>query len=392
MNSRYSYSQFHNYFLTLLFKQKFIRQYRRFCPRHQGNALIYYKTDSLIPGYLFNYTHTNSWEIFCITKCLNQLGFWVDIIDRSIDDNYLPDDVYDIFFSNGATDSARHYTRYAKKLKKAVKIYQAVNPNPIIRNIRIKQRFSDYTKRTEQTLPLTSLTSVNINREMSNTDYIFSVGNETTNKTFRPFNKPIYKLFLSTSPKIPFDINAILDKQKNSYLFFAGAGNIFKGLDLILEAFSKLSNLNLYVCTNLEPQFLRQYQSLLHESPNIHLEGFVHVNSRRFRHLTNICGYVTMLGCAEGTATSVLTCLRRGLIPVITPETGLDVQKFGYYIKDLNIPNLIKRYQRLSNISDSEFTRRIIGSYHESSKYTQQTFAASFTNAMLNVMQRENLL
>ena len=382
-----SYSVLHNHFLSKLFKKTVVTDYHPHCSQKKGHVLIYFKTDGFIPGYIYNFQHCNTWEIVCIANIFNRLGYWVDIIDRSVSDSYLPENKYDIFLSNGSSDSSKHYTKYAKHLTRATKIYFAVNPNPEVVNTRLKQRYEEFTKRQKATLPIRrDIKFINAHEQMSVTDYIFSAGNHITNSTFSQFNKPLKKIFFSTFPGLHLDISAIKEKRRNSFLYFAGSGNMFKGLDLLLETFTELPNLHLHICAPLEDAFLKHYEKLLSTSPNIHVHGFILVGSPKFIHLTNLCGYITLLGCAEGTSTSVLTCMRRGLIPIVTPETGLDLGNFGIMVTNLSIESLKKQYTDASNMDQASFKQRIINSYLESFKYTQQTFERSFNDAILDVL------
>jgi glycosyltransferase involved in cell wall biosynthesis len=387
MNAPLSYSVLHNHVLTKIFKKTIVTNYHPHCPNKTGHALIYYKTNGFTPGFIHNFEHTNTWEVVNMANTLNRLGFWVDIIDRSVSEDYLPTNKYDLFISDGAVDSTKYYTKYATHLTKAIKIYFAVNPNPQVRNARLKNRYREFTKRQHTTLPIRrGTTLIDINKQMAVTDYIFSVGNNLTNSTFDSFNKPLKKIFLSTYPHLRLDISSLKDKKRNNFLFFGGSGNIFKGLDLAIEAFAKLPNLNLHVCAPLEDDFLNHYKGLLSSSPNIHIHGFTLVGSPKFMQLTNSCGFVTLLGCAEGTATSVLTCMRRGLVPIVTLETGLDLGSFGITTHNLSIQALQSEYTRASNMNHIEFIRRVIDSYLESFKYTQQAFEQSFTGAILEVL------
>jgi len=44
------------------------------------------------------------------------------------------------------------------------------------------------------------------------------------------------------------------NRGRNNFLFFSGSGNVHKGLDLLLEAFSQLPA-HLYICQYISPDF-----------------------------------------------------------------------------------------------------------------------------------------
>lgn len=378
----------YNHLLLTLAKKTVILNYRKYCPHRLGHALLYYKTDSLTPGYWHEYLHTNHWEIAEKVRVLNQFGYWVDIIDRGASTNWLPEDKYRIFIGIGIDGSGHHYLRLAKRVPSAIKILYATSSNPDQRNQFVRQRYTDFQQRTGFTMPIyRTAENIDTGQTAQITDHIICVGNHVTNHTFKSFHRPIHKIYLSTSPRLILDPAAYYQKQPSNFLFLAGAGNILKGLDLLLEAFARLPHLNLYVCTALEDKFARHYRPLLAQAPNIHIENFVRIHSQRFRHLTNICGYSILPSCTEGCATSVTSSMRRGLVPVVTRQCGIDVDSYGHYIDDLSIPGLADQVSRLSDVKTTELREHVALSYQASAQYTQHAFSVSFTRALLNILK-----
>lgn len=393
MRNRASYIAYYNYLLLTPFKKRVVRDYRKYCKKKKGHALLYYKTDPLTPGYINDYTHTNNWEIMEIARILNTLGFWVDVIDRSVGADLALENKYDVFIGNGCTDSSRHYPTFARKLPDAIKIFYATTANPDVHNERLRARHEAFTKRTGQKLPIKRLVHhVDIRLAMKHTDCIFSLGNSVTNNTFIQFGKDIYRIYTSTSPHLSFLKEHITRKRKNTFLFFAGNGNILKGLDLTLEAFMGLPKLELFVCTPPEEDFMAYYAPHIKNASNIHIKGPIGVKSQEFSRLTDRCGFVILPSCTEGTATSVTTCMRRGLIPVVTQEAGIDVNTFGFLLKDISVSRLQKRIKEIIAISDREFHHRIAGTLHASNAYTQHSFTESLTHALVDVLSQGHRL
>ena len=114
--------------------------------------------------------------------------------------------------------------------------------------------------------------------------------------------------------------------------------------------------------------------------------GFVNVASKEFDEITSKCSYVILLSASEGIATSVSTCMRRGLIPVVTRESGVDTGDFGYRIEDLSIDSIKKQISGISKSSKKEFIERSIKTYMDSFKYTQESFSFSFRKALLSLI------
>lgn len=379
--------------LLKIFRRKFIRNYRRYCAKRMGYALFYYKTDAfLLPRFAERYSHTNHWEALEIARILNRLGFWIDIIDRTADISRLRlEDKYGIFIGIGAGDSGRYYADIASKVPSAVKIFYALGPEPDLSNELIRRRYDYFHKRHpgKEVMMRRLIKHVDIQKAMSVTDVIFCNGDESTTKSYIKFGKPIERIYMSSSPKLNADIAQLRGRSPKKFLYFGGNGNIVKGLDLVIEAFSQLPEVELYICAPNEPDFNAVYADVLAQSKNIHWLGFIEVGGNVFNKITSECGYVILPSCSEGSATSVLACMRRGLVPVITYECGIDVGDFGHLIKDVAVEQLAGQIKAIAKTSPAELFERSIKTYLDSFKYTQAGFSESFEKALIKVLAKK---
>lgn len=379
--------------LANFFKKKIIKDYNKNCHRKIGHALLYYKTDPFLFSFFDWYMHTNNWEVLAIVKILNRLGFWVDILDRDIDlkDVEKIEDKYDLFIGLGAGNSGKYFSDLAEKLTKAKKFFYAAGPEPELSNQLILKRH-DYFKARHPKSAIKlrrMITEVHIDKAMKNTDGIFAIGNKFVFDSYEKYHKSIYRIYPSSSPKINFDLKQLGGLNSKKFLYFGGNGNIVKGLDLLLETFEKLPDLELYICApQNEEDFNKVYSDLLAKSKNIRFEGFIKVGGKKFNELTSKCGFVILPSCSEGSATSVTTCMRRGLIPVVTYESGIDLGDFGFLIEDTKIDKLIEQIKTFASINPDEFKERSVNSYLESLKYTQANFVNSFEKALISVLLR----
>jgi len=379
-------------------KKKIIRNYHKYCRERVGYALMYYVTDPFVFKKLVeDYTHGFYWETLEIARILNKLGFWVDIIDRSIGSREIEtiEDKYDIFIGIGAGNSGRHYPEIAKRVKRAIKILYATSQELNVFNKALKKRYEYFFRRhPDAKLPYIGFkTQVNMSQVIQNTDFIFCTGNKYTIKTYHKYGKPIYKIFVSTFPKINFSLKELYNRSQNKFLYFGGNRNILKGLDLLIEVFAELPDLELYICTPAkEKEFNLFYKDVLSSAKNIHWIGFVLVGGKTFNWLTSQCGYVILPSCTESGASSVVTCMRKSLIPVVTYETDLDLDDFGYLIKNISIEALKFQLRKISRIPREEFIRRSIKSYFASFNYTQAKFSESFEKALIDVLLKRKLI
>ena len=68
--------------------------------------------------------------------------------------------------------------------------------------------------------------------------------------------------------------------------------------------------------------------------------------------------FILFPSCSEGMASGVLTCMNHGLIPIITKECGIDIEKgVGELIENYSVDNISKIINKISGISDFELSQ-----------------------------------
>ncbi len=361
-----------------ILKTKMIYNYSTFCKTKKGHALLYYKIEPFInQNAASDYYHTNNKEILIICKVLNRLGFIVDILDRKITNKDILnlDDKYDIFIGLGAGNSGKYFADIAKKLSKATKILLAAGPEPSISNKLITERYSYFYERHKTKMRLLRMiTAFHFKDFIKTTDYLLVIGGKFALSSYAGFNKPILKYYPLSSEKLTKKTN-INQSQLNKFLYFGGNGNIVKGLDLVIDTFSKSDKLELYICApQNETDFNNYYSDKLKKAKNIHNLGFIKPGGKKFNEVTQKCGFVILPSCKEGVATSVVTCMRRGLIPVVTYETGIETKDFGFLLKNVDIDYIYNLVHEISNMSFEEFKNRVEKTYKFSEIFTITNF------------------
>lgn len=141
--------------------------------------------------------------------------------------------------------------------------------------------------------------------------------------------------FLSTTAyEFPPMVEVDDHKATKNFLFLAGPGQVFKGLDLLLEVFARNRDLTLYVCSKFkwELDFCWCYRKELFDTPNIVPVGFINILAdRRFTELRRKCGFMVLPSCAEANAGSVLTAMSAGLVPIVSKECGFEADEVNYF-------------------------------------------------------------
>lgn len=117
---------------------------------------------------------------------------------------------------------------------------------------------------------------------------------------------------------------AATDRQ--AVMWLGGSGLVHKGLDLVLEALAGRSDIDVHIVGSIKPErdFMRAFRGEL-RAPNVVAHGWVDVSSAAFALLCEINQLVVFPSCSEGRAGSVVSAMARGLIPIVTPEAGIDL-------------------------------------------------------------------
>lgn len=376
-----------------LLRKQIVKDLDDFCTVKNGRALLYYKTDSLVfRSVANNPSHVNHWEIIEIVRVLNRLGFVVDVIDRTVKPETIQkvEDKYKVFIGIGAGDSGKHYADIAKKVPSAVKIFYALGPEPDESN-RITLARYDYFWQRHPGVKVEirrTINHVDIDECMKNTDAILSCGSDFALHTFDKHNKPIYKLPPSSAPAIQFPLAGLEQKDPKKFLYFGGNGNIVKGLDLVIEAFAEMPEYELFICApQTETDFNEFYKDTLEKSKNIQFVGFIQIGGETFYDLTSKCSYVIFPSASEGAATSVTTCMRAGMIPIVTPEAGIDpAERCGKVMTDISIEGIKKLIHELGDASQEEIKEKSIKTYQESVIYTQGNFSQTLESTLIKIL------
>lgn len=357
-------------------------------------ALLYYKTEPYFNKVnLNNFTHTNLWEINEMVRILNKLGYVVDLVDRSAND-FIPEDKYDLFIGLGAGNSGKHFAKYGKALPSAIKVLYAAGPEPNISNVLIRARYDKFRERTGiDAPPMRMITEIDFSSFIQLTDAIFCISepNNFSYASYEKFGKPISSILPGVSPNIRFSPEWFSSRKANRFLCFAGNGFISKGVDILVEAFLEMPKLELYICgPDSEAAFFKAYNGKIRKATNIHFEGFVKVGGAKFHELAAKCSYTILNSAKEGLATSVATCIRAGLVPIVNPEAGISTGDHGFEID--NLPDEIESTMRIAQIAsqtkNDEYRWRVYSTLMASLNYTQESFSRTFSEAVIGLIRK----
>lgn len=282
-----------------------------------------------------------------IVRVLNELGYIVDIVEWD-DIKFQPTKKYDLFIGHGGCN----FKHIARRLSKdTMKIYFSTGLYWQEGNRREKERFDNLRKRRNVRLPYDRWIKYSEEYANKSADGIICLGNHVAKESYSKFplvinlNNAAYSNDQYSLETKDFSV------ARQNFYFFAGGGNVHKGLALLLEAFSQVENANLYICQEIDKEFYKLYRHELEDCPNIHLVGWVPMRGQEFYDLVNKCAFLIYPSCSEGQPGTVIECMHFGLIPILSKESNVDTGDYGITLNSCQIEEIINVIQDLSQRS-----------------------------------------
>lgn len=331
------------------------------------------------------YSHTNQWECKQIANTWVNHGYNVDIIDWD-NTTFLPKKDYSFFI-----DIHSNMERIAPLLgKNCKKILHITGAHWRFQNDAENKRLLALKERKGITLQPRRKVFPSLGIEYA--DCATILGNTFTQGTFAYAGKPLYPIPLSTTMQFPFFENKEFDKIRKNFLWFGSSGMVHKGLDLVLDTFSELPEYHLTVCgpVDKESDFEKAYHKELYNTPNIHTLGSIDVTGDQFLKVVKENVALIFPSCSEGQSGSVITCLHAGLIPIISFESGVDIDDFGILLKKCSIEEIKDSIKTVSSFSKDELKTMSNNAWQYARKnHTKDKFSESY-NQFVNKMVTDN--
>jgi glycosyltransferase involved in cell wall biosynthesis len=351
----------------------------------RGNVLLSFFVGPFLikPGQLIPHDHSRDWECREIAKAFSDLGYCVDVINWT-NQAFVPQKHYAFFI-----DCRWNLQRLAPLLNKdCVKIMYIDTAHMLFHNAAEASRLLALQQRKGVTLPPRRFERPNL--AIEHADCATIIGNEFTINTFRYAGKPIYRIPVIPVPTpYPWPEQKDFEGCRRRFLYFSSGGMVHKGLDLALEAFAEMPGYHLTVCgpVRKEKDFERAYHKELYQTPNIHTFGWVDIYSPEFRDIVNGCLGLIYPSCSEGQSGAVVTCLHAGLIPIISYESGVDVDDFGLILKDCSIKEIQSAVRQVSALSAQELKMRAQKAWeYARTHHTHEKFAQEYRKAIETII------
>ena len=349
----------------------------------KGNVLLAYVLEPFLskdPGALTSHTHFG--ESVQIAETYLELGYRVDIIDYR-NHSFIPRIPYTLFVS-----ARVNFETIAGKLNEdCIKVVHLDTAHWMFNNSNAYNRYMQLQKRRGVTIPCNKILEQTWAIEKS--DCATILGNNFTMDTYAYANKPIHKLPVPTCQTYNWPASKKFEACRGSFIWLGSGGVVNKGLDITLEAFSKLPQFRLFVCGPIEEEkvFYNAYYHELNQLPNIKNIGWIDVGSNDFLDITRKCVAVIYPSCSEGQSGAVITCMQAGLIPIISYESGIDVYDFGTILMECTIDEIQSAVLSISNKPADDLKQMSKKSWEYANKFhTLQAYKKAYKDVALKIL------
>ena len=141
-----------------------------------------------------------------------------------------------------------------------------------------------------------------------------------------------------------------IGESKRNFFWIGSSGAVHKGLDILFDVFSLHPELSLHVC-GLLPDDRAKLKKIIPK--NVIDHGFVIINSAQFRDIANKCAFIIFPSCSEAVATSVITAMNHGMIPLVSKESSFEDVGIGEILSSFLVKDIEEVVLRWSHKNDS---------------------------------------
>lgn len=316
--------------------------------------------------------HTNAHEVVVMAEAFRDLGFRVEIIDWNNAPYAPPSDC------RIAIDIHGNLEQWALP-QGCRKILHATGPHWLFWNHAELTRLQGVQDR--KGIALKPRRHVAPSRGVEVADQVVVLGNEFTRGTFLFGGKPVTRVPISSAYEFPWPSGRDFGSARRKFLWVGSYGMVHKGLDLVLDAFADMPDLELTVCGRPEKEedFYRLYGKLLLRTPNIRLHGWLDMATRDFTEIARTHAAVIYPSSAEGGAGSVIHCMHAGMLPVCTTEASIDLLDFGVHVGSGTVDAVQQACRAVADMHAGEVEARARRAYeHVRQVHTRERFREEY--------------
>jgi len=216
--------------------------------RARGCVAISYLTWPLRegPGSAKARGHTNAYEICCMAQAWTAAGFRTEVCDFTDADYRPPKDCRVAIDIHGNLEKWHSFLPGS-----VVRVLHATGCHWEVQNAAEINRLAGVRERCGVALQARRQVSPSLAPQVA--DEIAVLGNEFTIGTFAFAAKPVTRIPISSAHEFGWPEGRDFAKAKRRFLWMGSYGMVHKGLDLVLEAFAGMPDLQLTVCGRPAP-------------------------------------------------------------------------------------------------------------------------------------------
>lgn len=340
--------------------------------------------------------HSNLTECYVAARCFDRLGYSVDCSSRGNEGiDYSP---YEIIF--GINGNAFLGSFMACKGVEPLRIFYSVGAQMTYnfkftakRNIAFHERHGLWLLGSNRYIPASGMNYY----QAHFADAVICLG-----------DIPILEPFLLDDARIDHyrSLSAFYfkvaepDKEKDfskcrkNILWFSSMGLLHKGLDIAIDFAVAHPDYTLHICggSRSERDFWRYYNPIVEKASNIHIHGFVDIESPEFVALLDCCGILLNPSVSESGAVAVLNVLGNGaLLPVYSSGTALDLADVGIEVPQVDYKDFEKALLSTEAMSDDEFVKRAWAAHRKiRDGYTLARYEERLYNLICEIIDKKD--
>lgn len=226
-------------------------------------------------------------------------------------------------------------------------------------------------------------------------DYILGVGNNAVLNSYLKYGIDVAKIKMLNYglPDTPLSISKNEDSKKR-FAYVASDIGLRKGFDLVYDLFSTLKNDD-YELTIIGSAFSPYYQAKLDALQTVlgnrcQYRGWIESNSVEYDAILKAQDFLVFPSLEEGQAGTVLDCMVRGVIPIVTPAAGFDFSPLGFLDAALDSQQnkgILKKAMQLSSDAVNQLKEKTLEYYKE----MHASFERSFEEAIDAIITQQSL-
>lgn len=319
--------------------------------------------------------HALYWEVAELVRQLNEKGYIVDFIDCTDKGVSINWQKYQVVFDE------RNNLMFGETVKDQKKIFYSTGLKWDFQNEQELKRTNWFFNRTGIRIYPERYLPPLYSDEFA--DYQTFYGKAELMSTFSP-----------KSEKVSLDVSCTYlpenfytgKRDLRRFVWFGGSGSIHKGMDLTVEAFTRMSDKELLIFgpASRELKFFEWLKQIIHRHSNIKYIGYANLNDEKHRFLLNSAVANVFPSCSEGGPGSVAQAAFFGLIPFVSPTANIRYEHLGYKLEndsdDQIINSILEKVKSFSDLREAEILQKTEAVYDYVNKFhTREAYKKSLS-------------